>query len=157
MLAELAARTFYEAFASANTPENMQAYISEAFTVSQLSAEISDPGATFLIAEVDGSPQGYAKLYAGEAPPCIDGPSPVEISRIYIDQTCLGTGLGPALMQACLDEARRAGHQVIFLGVWERNLRAQAFYRKWGFEKVGDHVFQMGDDPQNDWIMMRRL
>lgn len=157
MLAELAARTFYDAFAETNTPENMQTYMLEAFTVSQLTAELSDPRARFLLAEVDGTPAGYAKLYTGAAPACITGANPIELARLYVEQQYLGAGIGNDLMRACLDEARSLGHQTIYLGVWEHNTRAQAFYFKWNFTVVGSHIFQMGDDPQIDWLMQRAL
>ena len=157
LLTRLAARTFYDAFAEVNTPENMQAYLSETFTVPKLSAELRDPLAIFLIAEIDGEAAGYAKLLDGEAPECVTGRDAIEVVRIYVDQKYLGSGVGGALMQACLDEARRAGHRTIYLGVWERNHRAVAFYRKWGFEIVGSHIFQMGDDRQTDWWMERKL
>jgi ribosomal protein S18 acetylase RimI-like enzyme len=58
-------------------------------------------------------------------------------------------------MKACLDEAERAGCDLVWLGVWERNPRAIAFYHKWGFEQVGTQTFQLGDDMQSDWIMSR--
>ena len=64
---------------------------------------------------------------------------------------------GEALMRACIDEARRAGHQTIWLSVWERNGRAQAFYRKRDFHEVGEHVFQLGADRQTDILMKREL
>jgi ribosomal protein S18 acetylase RimI-like enzyme len=57
------------------------------------------------------------------------------------------------LLQSCIDEARRTGHRTMWLGVWERNRRAQAFYRKWGFHTVGEHIFQLGSDAQTDWLM----
>lgn len=156
-LLELAARTFYDAFAATNTPENMQAYMSAAFTLEQMTAELRDPRSLFLLAESAGQQAGYAKLLRSEAPECVGAPSAIELSRLYVDQNVLGAGIGAALMQACLDAARRAGFQTIFLGVWEHNPRAQAFYRKWGFERVGEHVFQMGDEAQTDWWMMRSL
>ena len=58
-------------------------------------------------------------------------------------------------MQAALQEARGGGYDVIWLGVWQENPRAVAFYERWGFQKVGTHVFRLGDDPQTDWIMQR--
>lgn len=155
LLTGLAARTFYDAFFETNTPENMQDYLSRAFTMQRVMDELSDPNSTFLIAEIDGEPAGYAKLKLSEPPGCVAGPRPIEIVRLYVEQKHLGNGVGGALMQACLDEARRVGYQTIYLGVWERNPRAQAFYRKWGFEVVGSHVFQMGDDPQTDLWMER--
>ena len=60
-------------------------------------------------------------------------------------------------MRACVDEARQAGHGTIWLGVWERNGRAQAFYRKWNFRAVGEHVFHLGSDPQKDILMQRAV
>jgi ribosomal protein S18 acetylase RimI-like enzyme len=156
-LLELAARTFYDAFAATNTPENMRAYMSAAFNVEQITTELRDPHSTFLLAELAGRMVGYAKLLRGEVPECVVARPAIELSRLYVEQNVLGAGVGAALMQACLDAARRAGFQAIFLGVWEHNPRAQAFYRKWGFERVGEHVFQMGDDPQTDWWMMRAL
>jgi ribosomal protein S18 acetylase RimI-like enzyme len=60
-------------------------------------------------------------------------------------------------MNMCLAAAREAGFRTMYLGVWEKNHRAQAFYRKWDFVPVGEHIFQMGDDPQIDFWMMRPL
>jgi diamine N-acetyltransferase len=156
-LVELAARTFYDAFAATNTPENMHVYMATAFTVEQMAAELRDPRSHFLLAELAGQKIGYAKLLLSEVPECVVARPAIELSRLYVEQSVLGAGVGAALMQACLDTARRAGFQAVFLGVWEHNPRAQAFYRKWGFERVGEHVFQMGDDPQTDWWMRRAL
>ena len=68
-----------------------------------------------------------------------------------------GRGIGEALMRACLDEARTAGYETIWLGVWEKNARALAFYRKWDFRAVGEHVFQLGSDAQTDILMERAI
>jgi diamine N-acetyltransferase len=156
-LTELAARTFWDTFAEHNRREDMEAYMSVAFTAPQLAAEIADPRATFFVAEAGGTLAGYAKLYAGDAPPCVTGPRPVELARLYVSRDCLGAGVGQELMQACLDEARRAGHATMFLGVWERNERAKAFYLKHGFKFVGEHIFVLGEDRQTDLLMERAL
>ena len=66
-------------------------------------------------------------------------------------------GVGPALMQACMDIAKELKKSVIWLGVWEKNSRAIAFYQKWGFEKFGEHIFPIGDDPQTDWLMKKAM
>jgi diamine N-acetyltransferase len=157
MLTRLAARTFNDAFASSNTPENMQAYMSAAFNLPGIERELTDPRAMFMIAEVAGEPAGYAKLYQGEVPECVTGPDPIEIVRLYVEQKWLGSGVGRELMRTCLDDARQSGHRTIYLGVWEENHRALAFYRKWGFEIVGSHILMVGDDPQNDWWMQCSL
>ena len=157
LLAHLGERTFSETFAHLNTPEDMDAYLSEAFTPARLAEELSDPASIFWLAEVGGEAAGYAKLHAGEAPPCVAGERPVELVRLYVLRKWLGLGVGQALMQACVDEARAQGRRAMWLGVWEHNERAQAFYRRWGFRRVGEHVFQLGSDAQSDWLMERGL
>ncbi|HKQ54108.1 MAG TPA: GNAT family N-acetyltransferase [Pyrinomonadaceae bacterium] len=157
LLAELGARTFTETFAAENTPEDMNAYLAEVFTAARLAEELADPKAVFLLAFVEGEAAGYAKLYQGEPPTCVTGESHMELSRLYVLQQWLGGGVGRALMQRCVDEARQSGARVMWLGVWEKNLRAQAFYRKWGFTTVGEQGFQLGADAQTDWVMQRTL
>jgi ribosomal protein S18 acetylase RimI-like enzyme len=157
LLVELGARTFAETFATDNSPEDMAAYLAASFNLAQQMAELVDPPSTFLIAEVGGLAVGYAKLHAGEPAEGVDGAKPVELVRLYVSREWLGRGVGEALMRACIDEARQAGHSSIWLGVWERNDRAQAFYRKWNFRTVGEHVFQLGSDPQRDILMERAV
>jgi len=157
LLAELGARTFSETFAADNTDENMSAYLAESFGLSHQMEELTDPASTFLIAEIGGLAGGYAKLHANEALEDVEGNKPVELVRLYVSREWLGRGVGEALMRACIDEARQAQHDVIWLGVWERNGRAQAFYRKWNFRAVGEHVFQLGSDAQRDILMARAV
>ena len=156
LLSELGARTFSETFAADNTPADLAAYLATNFNVEQQTAELEDPASTFLIAEVDGRAAGYAKLHDGKPEKCVEGTNPIELVRLYVLREWLGRGIGEQLMRACLDEARRAGHETIWLGVWERNGRAHAFYRKWNFRPVGEHVFQLGSDLQRDILMERR-
>lgn len=157
LLAELGARTFSETFAAANSPEDMAAYLAASFHTARQTAELNDPASTFFIAEVGGRAAGYAQLQAGEPAEGVEGTKPVELVRLYVSREWLGRGVGEALMRACVDGARRAGHGTIWLGVWERNGRAQAFYRKWDFRAVGEHVFHLGSDPQRDILMERAL
>ncbi|HEV2704519.1 MAG TPA: N-acetyltransferase [Pyrinomonadaceae bacterium] len=157
LLAELGARTFTETFAADNRPEDMAAYLASAFTEARLAEELSDPRATFLIAEIEGRAGAYAKLHAGDAPACVTPDRPIELARLYAAREWLGRGVGEALMRACVEEAQRGAYRTVWLGVWERNWRAQAFYRRWGFREVGSHVFMLGEDVQTDLLMERAL
>jgi len=154
-LLEFAARTYFETFSPVNTQENMKAYMESAFTLAQLENEMRDARAIFLVVEGEGTLCAYAKLLADKPPDCVADTNAIEIVRFYVDRAWHGSGLASTLMEACLGEAKKRGIRTIYLGVWERNFRAQAFYRKWDFVRVGEHVFQMGDDPQTDWWMMR--
>ena len=157
LLSELGARTFIETFAADNSEENMSAYLTAAFNSEQQTCELNDPRRSVFIAEMEGVAVGYAMLMPGETPSEIKGEKPVELVRLYVSKDCIGNGVGAALMRACLDEAASQNFQTIWLGVWENNHRALAFYRKWEFVEVGTHVFQLGDDPQRDLLMQRPI
>jgi GNAT superfamily N-acetyltransferase len=157
LLAELGARTFLDTFAADNKPDDMAAYLSSSFSHARQTEELLDARTAYLIAEVDDEAIGYAQLHAGDAPEHVTGDAPVELVRFYVTRQWHGRGISGPLMRACIDEARRAGHRTMWLGVWERNGRAQSFYRKWGFEKVGEHIFQLGSDPQNDVLMALKI
>jgi ribosomal protein S18 acetylase RimI-like enzyme len=157
LLAELGARTFSETFAVDNSPEDMADYLVTAFSHAQQAAELADPNSVFLIAETDGVAVGYAMLRSGSSLDEVTGAKPIELVRLYVAQSSLGSGVGAALMQACINEARQQGYKTLWLGVWERNARAQAFYRKWNFEEIGTHIFQLGNDPQTDILMQRAI
>jgi len=157
LLSEFGASTFSETFAADNSPEDLAAYLATSFNLSQQTAELEDPASTFLIAEVGGRAAGYAMLRESEPENGVEGANPVELVRLYVSRDWHGRGIGEQLMRACIDVARQAGYETIWLGVWERNARAQAFYRKWNFRTVGEHVFQLGSDLQRDLVMERTL
>ncbi len=155
LLAELGARTFRDTFGPDNTPEDMAAYSSAAFSPRQQATELADPGTVFLIAEAGGATVGYARMKQGPAPKCIAGALPIEIVRLYAVTAWIGRGVGAALMRGCLVQAQQRGRDVIWLDVWERNTRAIAFYRAWGFVEVGTQPFVLGSDIQHDLLLAR--
>ncbi|HVK04192.1 MAG TPA: GNAT family N-acetyltransferase [Armatimonadaceae bacterium] len=157
LLAELSASTFRATFAQDNTPEDMEAYLAENFSEARLRQEVSDPLATFLIAEVSGKPLGYAKLHSGAPDASVTGTKPIELVRLYVLPESIGHGVGARLMQECIDTATSRGFETLWLGVWEHNPRAIRFYQKWGFAAVGSHVFRLGNDAQTDLIMQKSL
>lgn len=159
LLTDLAYTTFWDAFAHhpKNAPDDLNHYMRQAFSLEQISAELADENSIFLIAEIGGEAAGYAKLVVECIEAGIDAARPVELSRLYAHQKHLGQGIGQSLMDACFDRAKQDGHDVMWLGVWEYNPRAQRFYEKNGFRVVGNHVFQLGKDAQTDLLMQREL
>lgn len=156
-LSEIATKTFYDTFAKDNTAEDMESYIKESFNLEEMAKEIIDPNLITLLVESNSQVIGYAQLRRGEAPDCVEIKNAIELARIYVSHDFIGSGVGAKLMQRCLDEAKSQGHPVIYLGVWEHNMRAHLFYQKWGFQKVGEHPFKLGNDLQTDWIMAKSL
>lgn len=155
-LAALADRSFRHAFADDNRAEDVDAYVSEAFSVDRTRSELADSRNIFLLAcDAGDGIEGYAKLRAGPADDAVKGLAPLEIERLYADPAAIGRGIGAALMRASLDEAASRGCQTIWLGVWVHNARAISFYERWGFRTVGSHIFTLGADEQIDLIMER--
>jgi GNAT superfamily N-acetyltransferase len=157
ILAEMGARTFSDTYAKDNTPDDIAAYQAASFSPQIQAGKLADPSTFFIIAEVDDIPAGYAQLNLGTAPEEIIGTRAIEIERIYSDKVWIGQGVGAALMSACIELAAEKGCDTIWLGVWEHNPRAIAFYTKWGFKIVGSHVFVLGNDVQNDLLMQRTV
>ena len=158
-LASFGERAFRDTFATHNRPEDMDAYVSLAYGVPQQSAELADPRVSVLVAEAAGAMIGYAVVRQApdEAPACVTGEDPVELARLYVERPWHGRGVAEALMQAVLDRARERGGRTLWLGVWEHNPRARAFYARWGFREVGEHPFPLGADVQRDLLLERPL
>jgi GNAT superfamily N-acetyltransferase len=156
-VAELAARTFADWFGADNRPEDMQAHLARYYGEAQQRSEIEDPGGITLLVENDGRAIAYAQVRRGLAPACVTGEAPIEIARFYVDRPFHGQGIARALMQKAIDAARSLGGATLWLGVWERNPRAIAFYEKCGFRDCGSHPFLVGSDLQTDRVMVQSI
>ena len=158
-LAPLAVVIFNEAFAGnpLNKPEDMRAYINEAFSPEQTRRELAETDSIFFIAETAGEMIGYAKLKEFSTEECVTDKNSIELQRLYVLKDFHGQGLAEKLMNECFDFARRKHFQTMWLGVWEYNYRAQKFYEKLNFRQVGKHIFQLGSDPQIDLVMERKI
>jgi ribosomal protein S18 acetylase RimI-like enzyme len=156
-LAEFGARTFRETFGAQNTPENMALYLASTYGPRLQAAELTDARVATLIAEGEGGLAGYAQLREGPAPGCVEGSRPIEIWRFYVDRVWQGRGIAQALMDSVVQAALTRGAGTLWLCVWERNDRAQAFYRKCGFVDRGAKQFRLGNDRQMDRVMVRPL
>ncbi len=157
VLADLGRETFIQAFAQDNRREDMDIYIDKTFTVEKQLQEIKDTKRHIAIAWIGGIAAGFYHLFDGPVDPSVKGERPIEVLRLYVDSDWHGKGIGPALMNSCIDLALAQGHQTMWLGVWERNFKAQAFYKKYLFSEVGKHIFTLGNDDQIDLIFSRKL
>lgn len=154
-LAVLAEATFRDTFSEENTSENMNAHCHSSYGEEIQAREISDPEYVTIVAEIDEHLVAYVQLRWGEAPECVSANFPGEIQRLYVDKNFHGNGLAHTLMSECLNVLKERNTDVAWLGVWERNPRATAFYRKFNFKEIGDHIFSLGSDPQRDIILVR--
>lgn len=167
-IAALGTAVFTHTFkASGCTDAQLQAYLDEAYTPAAVLATLTSPTQQTLVA-VDPSATaatapllGFALLNTGSTEAVIDEgnyPRPVELQRLYVSLEAHGRGIGKALMaeaeRVARDEWRK---ETMWLGVWENNAVAQGLYGKLGFERAGEHAFDVGGDTQTDWIMVKAL
>lgn len=156
-LLSLGIKTFRDTFDEYNTSENMLLYINKTFTKKNIELEMQEPGTVFFLASDGRKAAGYAKLRTGRQPKGLEDPAALEIERLYAHRHYIGKRVGNILMQTCQAYAKKKGFKTIWLGVWEHNARAIAFYEKNGFQKFGEHTFVLGRDAQTDWLMKKHL
>ena len=156
-LADLGARTFRETFEDHCSPEDLDAFLANTYSETRQRAELADPSRPAIVLEIHGEPAGFAQLRLGHREPCIRAARPVELQRIYMLRAHHGGGHGAALMQSALDVALTWGADLLWLGVWESNHKALAFYARFGFREVGDHLFKLGRRSDRDLILARDL
>lgn len=156
-LHDLSIETYRDTFDPYNSEENMVAYLHDAYNKPKLTRELNDPHATFYFAYSDGALAGYLKVNTEDAQSEEMGPDSFEVERIYVRPSFKRHGIGLALINHAFDLAKKAQKKTIWLGVWEHNYPAQAFYKKLGFTQFSSHLFVMGDDPQTDLLMKRPI
>jgi len=158
-LSKIAKNTFYDTFTGTCTETDMEQYLEQYYNLGQTKIELSDENDLFFFAEVDGKPAGYIRFMEDyEGLTLIKQWKALELKRLYILKEYHGQGVAQALMDFYLDHAIKNKYEVVWLGVWEFNLRAQKFYEKYGFKNTGHtHFFPIGDTPQTDWWFWRFL
>ncbi len=156
-LAALAAKTFTQAFGHLYRPENLATHLATHSKADFFAAAL-EAGDTILMSHVDGALVGYAKV--GQVGLPVKPPIPKgaqEIHRVYVDKAYQGRGLGKALMLHILSLPRITTASMVYLGVWEENLKAQALYTQFGFKAVGHYIYKVGDQSDQEIIMAREL
>jgi len=129
----------------------------EAFEPEKIRAEIADEHTTFFIIFANGKAVGYAKLRTDSKVDGVSGENSIELQRIYTIERVYGTGIGEALLKHCLAIAKNRGFETLWLGVWEENRRAQKFYAKHGFRRVGELQFPYAGTVGTNFVLEIKL
>ncbi|MBK8952734.1 MAG: GNAT family N-acetyltransferase [Chitinophagaceae bacterium] len=156
-LQQISRQTFSETFAEVNTAENMKKYLEEEFSAEKLTAELNNPGSAFYFATLNSNVIGYLKLNSGPSQTEIKDNDAIEIERIYVLKEYHGKKVGQLLYDKAIQIALQANARYVWLGVWEKNLRAINFYKKNGFVQFDQHIFKLGNDTQTDLMMKLKL
>lgn len=149
--------TFSQTFSGTNTEENMSKYLEEGFSTQQLETELNNEFSKFYFAKLHNEVIGYMKLNTAAAQTEDRNDNALEIERIYVLQDFQGKKVGQLLYSKAVGIAEEMFADHIWLGVWEENLKAIAFYKKNGFVPFDQHVFMLGDDKQIDILMKLQL
>ncbi|AZV43377.1 GNAT family acetyltransferase [Peribacillus asahii] len=157
ILQEINYETFNETFKQQNSPENMKVYLERAFNLKQLEKELSNTSSEFFFVYFNDEVAGYLKVNINDAQSEEMSDELLEIERIYIKNKFQKHGLGKYLLNKAMEIAMERNKKKIWLGVWEKNENAIAFYKKMGFAQTGSHSFYMGDEEQMDFIMTKTL
>ena len=160
-LQKIGITTFSETFREYNTPENLNKYLAESFSIEKLSSEINNTHSEFYLALDDAKDDtnaiGYLKVNFGESQTELKDSKSFEIERIYVLREYQGKNVGQLLYQKALAIAQQNNVDYIWLGVWENNKRAINFYKKNGFITFDTHIFKLGDEQQTDFMMKLEL
>jgi len=154
-LTAIARQTFYDTFTGTCTEADMQSFLDKHYNAVQLSSELSNPETCCFFAEADGKVVAYLHFMEDyKSFPLIKKWKALELKRIYVLKEYHGQGIAQQLMDYILNFAEEKKYEVVWLGVWENNIRAQKFYEKYGFVKSGHtHDFPIGNTPQTDvWL-----
>lgn len=155
LIADMSRISFYETFAKDNSKEDMDLFMNEQFTKAALMKEVEEGDGIFIIAFIADEACGYARMGLTNQEGILAAENAIEIARIYAMPSAIGKGVGAALMKKCISIAEEQNKNILWLGVWEKNTRAIEFYKRWGFEKFGEHSFLLGTDRQTDCLMKR--
>lgn len=156
-LQEISVSTFKQSFSAQNTKTDMDIYLSEHLNKEKLFEQLTNPESEFYFVKNESQTVGYFKVNTGQAQN-EKRPSPsLEIERIYVMATYQGKGIGKKILEQTIDIAKSKNLKNIWLGVWEKNLKAISFYQKFGFKQFGSHPFMLGTDLQTDLLMEKHL
>lgn len=157
-LAKLGRESFCAKFAHLYRPEDLSAFLEEVYSEAVVSAEVAGSECIHQLAEENGELVGYCKMkvpsgYAEHS----DAANPIALGQLYTEPASTGQGIGAALMDWVLSEARVSGHDAIQLSVWSENFGAQRFYQRYGFTKIADIFFMVGNHRDDEFLYELRL
>jgi diamine N-acetyltransferase len=155
LLEQISRKTFFETFTGTTSAENLQKYLDDNFTSSRFLNELNTAGSAFYLAWSGKKLIGYMKINKGEAQNEFRYDDSMEIERLYLIKEFWGKAAGQKLLDFAFQQALAMNARMIWLGVWENNLRAIRFYKKNDFQVIGKHPFAVGEDVQTDLLMRK--
>lgn len=156
-LQEVSIQTFTETFKDNNSEKSLNDYLNTAYELTKLEKELENPHSEFYFAYFNNELAGYLKININDAQSEKMEENALEVERIYIKKSFKRRGIGRHLIETAEQLAKKYQKNLMWLGVWEYNPKAIAFYETLGFKVIGAHSFFMGEEEQTDLIMSKQL
>ncbi|RNJ62425.1 MAG: GNAT family N-acetyltransferase [Porphyrobacter sp. IPPAS B-1204] len=157
-LAALGAETFIAAFGHLYTETDLAAFLAQVHSPGPVAEEIAGESCTHRLAEQDGSLVAYCKLrYPSHYTAYTDARDPIELGQLYALPGYTGAGIGAQLMDWALATARERSHDAVLLSVYAENYGAQRFYQRYGFGKIADITFPVGEQLDPEFLYELKL
>jgi ribosomal protein S18 acetylase RimI-like enzyme len=147
--------TFVEGFAIPYPPDDLAHFVAQSYASEVFAAKLADPAQALWLAFAGAEAVGYANTGPCRLPHPDVQTDHGELYRLYVSGTQHGRGLGRRLMETALAWLEQNAPGPLWLGVWSGNLKAQAFYALYGFEKVGEYDFPVGATLDHEFILRR--
>lgn len=158
-LAALGRSSFTDAFGHLYRPQDLAAFLDEVHDEAAVAGEIAgDTCRHRLAVDADGSLLGYCKLrYPSKLKDESFALDPIELAQLYCASGTTGQGIGATFMDWALEEASVGGHDAVQLSVYSGNHGAQRFYARYGFAKVADIHFRVGEQLDEEFLFEKPL
>ena len=159
ILRELEVETYGDTFGPYNSDADMEDYYQMVLSLEQIQKDLADPESeTYFVLDHHQEICGFLKINWGQAQTeQVAMDKSFEIQRIYVKKEWYGAGFGKEMFTFALDQAKSRGFEWAWLGVWERNFKAQDFYYRFGFERFSEHEYPTGDTVDIDWLLRKKL
>ena len=157
-LAALGRDSFIAKFGQMYRADDLAAFLASHHTPQVVAAQLIDPAYRVMLAERAGALAAYCKLVlACGWPEHARGSHAIELKQLYTAANATGGGIGAVLMDWILATARAEGSDEIQLSVWSGNSDAQRFYHRYGFARVADIHFMVGEQRDEEFLFARMI
>lgn len=157
-ISRLATDSFVAKFGPLYSPQDLATFLAESLSEPAIAAELANPARVYRLAEADGALLGYCKIgLTCGFPTHARGARVMELKQLYTAPEATGQGIGGALMDWAMDQFAARSADEIQISVYAENLGAHRFYARYGFEKVADITFKVGDQLDPEFLFARML
>jgi diamine N-acetyltransferase len=154
-LSLVGAATFTETFGHLYPPSDLAHYLLNSHCEEAWEEMLWEKTANTRVAEVDGHIVGFVVAGSCKLPVPDMAKTAGEIRQLYVLQAHHNQRLGTRLLVEAIEWLDGSRHAPLYVGVWSENYGAQRLYGRFGFAKVGEYDFPVGNTLDREFILRR--